>query len=225
MNGVLIIDKPSGVTSAGVVNSVKRLLPRGTKVGHAGTLDPFATGLLVLLVGKATKRCEEMMNQPKTYDATIRLGANTETDDLESTPQPIAGATAPDESTLREALQSFIGDIQQIPPAYSALKIAGKRACDRIRAGETVELKPRTVRVYDLTLLDYAWPEAKVRIDCGRGTYIRAIARDLGKILSVGGYLTALRRTRSGAFNVDDALSIERLRTGGIAEHLIANPV
>ncbi len=227
MFGFLKIDKPARITSAAAVNSVKRLLPRGTKVGHAGTLDPFATGLLVILVGKATKRCEELMNQPKQYEGTIRLGATTETDDPESPPQFVASATPPAESVVREALMRFKGDIQQIPPVYSALKIAGKRACDRVRAGEMVELKPRTVRIYDIVLVDYAWPDAKVRIDCGRGTYIRAIARDLGQMLGVGGYLTALRRTRSGSFDVEHAVTLERLREAGVERYLITsdNPV
>ena len=221
MFGILIIDKPAGITSAGVVNVVKRLLPRGTKVGHAGTLDPFATGLLILLVGKSTKRCEELMDQPKQYEGTVHFGVTTDTDDPESPEHPVAGAMPPDEAILREALKRFTGDIQQIPPAYSALKIAGRRACDRMRDGQTVELKPRTVRVYEITLLDYAWPEAKVRINCGRGTYIRAIARDLGQLLQIGGYLSALRRTKSGTFDVRNAQTLEQLRADGVERHLI----
>jgi tRNA pseudouridine55 synthase len=227
MFGFLKIDKPAAMTSAAAVNSVKRLLPRGTKVGHAGTLDPFATGLLVILIGKATKRCEELMDQPKQYEGTIRLGATAETDDPESPPQVVGRATPPTESAVRDALMRFKGDIQQIPPVYSALKIAGKRACDRVRAGETVELKPRTVRIYDIVLVDYAWPDAKVRIDCGRGTYIRAIARDLGQMLGVGGYLTALRRTRSGSFQIEHAVTLEQLSADGVERHLVTpdNPV
>ena len=221
MFGFLAVDKSAGLTSATVVNSVKRLLPRGTKVGHAGTLDPFATGLLIILVGKATRQCEALMNQPKQYEATVRFGATTETDDPESPPAPTPGAVAPNEKSVQEKLKRFIGDIEQIPPAYSALKIAGKRACDRIRAGQTVELKPRIVRVYDIALLDYAWPDAKVRIDCGRGTYIRAIARDLGQALGVGGYLTQLRRTRSGDFDIARAVTLDQLRVDGVEPHLI----
>jgi tRNA pseudouridine55 synthase len=221
MCGFLTIDKGPGITSAGVVNSVKRLLPRGIKVGHAGTLDPFATGLLVLLVGKATKRCEEMMNQPKEYEGTVCLGATTETDDIESPPQPVEGAKPPNRVSVQEALNRFSGIIEQIPPAYSAIKLAGRRACDRIRDGQVVELKPRTVRVYEISLLDYAWPSAKVRINCGRGTYIRAIARDLGKMLNVGGYLSALRRTKSGCFDISGAITIEQLRVDGVERHLI----
>src|SRR5256885_16305974 len=152
MNGIILLDKPAGISSAGAVNSVKRVLPRKTKIGHAGTLDPFATGLLVLLVGNATKRCEALMNQPKQYDTTVRFGATTETDDPESPPQPIEGASPPTLGFVQDALKRFIGNIEQTPPAYSALKIAGKRACDRIRQGETVEIKPRTVRIYDIVL-------------------------------------------------------------------------
>ena len=221
MNGIILLDKPAGISSAGAVNSVKRVLPRKTKIGHAGTLDPFATGLLVLLVGNATKRCEALMNQPKQYAATVRFGATTETDDPESPPQPVEGASPPAMGLVREALKRFSGNIEQIPPAYSALKIAGKRACDRIRQGETVEIKPRIVRIYDIALLAYDWPDAKLRIDCGRGTYIRAIARDLGKILGVGGYLTELRRTKSGEFRVEDAVTIETLRREGAEHHVI----
>jgi tRNA pseudouridine55 synthase len=221
MHGIILLDKPAGISSAGAVNSVKRVLPRKTKIGHAGTLDPFATGLLILLVGNATKRCEALMNQPKQYEATVRFGATTETDDPESTPQPVEGASPASVELVRDALKRFIGNIEQIPPAYSALKIAGKRACDRIRQGETVEIKPRIVRIYDIALLAYAWPDAKLRIDCGRGTYIRAIARDLGETLAVGGYLTELRRTRSGEFRVEEAATIETLQREGADRFII----
>jgi len=221
MNGIILLDKPAGISSAGAVNSVKRVLPRKTKIGHAGTLDPFATGLLVLLLGNATKRCEALMNQPKQYDATIRFGATTETDDPESPPQPFAEASAPAIELVQESLRRFIGNIEQIPPAYSALKIQGKRACDRVRDGESVTIQPRIVRIYDAALLAYEWPDAKVRIDCGRGTYIRAIARDLGKILNVGGYLTELRRTKSGEFRIEEAVTIDTLQRDGPDRYLI----
>jgi tRNA pseudouridine55 synthase len=221
MNGLILLDKPAGISSAGITNRVKRLLPRGTKIGHAGTLDPFATGLLVLLIGKATKRCEELMNQPKQYEGTIRFGATTETDDPESPPRQFAGAVEIAEEDLRVALARFIGTIEQLPPTYSALKIAGQRASDRVRAGQTILPKPRLVRVDNITLLNYAWPDLKVRIDCGRGTYIRSIARDLGQNLAVGGYLTQLRRTRSGSFHVENAFTLEQLQAGSIASQLI----
>src|SRR5947207_10224870 len=153
MNGIILLDKPAGISSAGAVNSVKRVLPRKTKIGHAGTLDPFATGLLVLLVGNATKRCEALMDQPKQYEATVRFGATTDTDDPESPPQPAAGASPPTTELVREALNRIIGNIEQLRPQYRDLKIAGKRACDRVRQGENIELKPRIVRIYDVALL------------------------------------------------------------------------
>lgn len=207
IEGILLIDKPSGMTSARAVDRVKRLLPRGIKVGHAGTLDPFATGLLVLLVGRATRQCEVIMGQPKTYDATVKLGATTETDDPESE-ERCTGVAAVQIEQVRAALPAFIGEIAQVPPAYSALKIGGRRAADRVRAGQTVCMQPRTVRVYAIDLVDYAWPLLRLQIDCGRGTYVRAIARDLGAALGAGGYLTQLRRTRIGPYDVGNAVNL-----------------
>src|SRR5690348_8724067 len=198
MNGVIILDKPAGISSARAVDQVKRLLPRGTKIGHAGTLDPFATGVLLLLVGKATKMCERLMDSPKQYDATMKLGATTETDDPESPEQPTPGAQVVAIDTIVREVRCFIGAIQQTPPQYSAIKIGGRRACDRIRDGEQVKIEPRTVQVYGIDLLKYEWPQLELKIDCGRGTYIRSIARDLGEKLGAGAYLTALRRTRVG---------------------------
>ena len=221
INGVLVLDKPAGISSARAVSRVKRLLPRGTKIGHAGTLDPFATGVLLLLIGRATKSCERLMDQPKTYEATIKLGATTETDDPESpeivTPQP---GQSPGLQQVQEALAQFVGAIEQRPPKFSALKIDGRRACDRVRDGEVIELKPRMVKVYAIELLEFQYPFAKVRIDCGRGTYIRAIARDLGEALGTGGYLTELRRTQIGSFSIDLAVTPEQLSSENVADHL-----
>ena len=211
LHGILNVNKPAGLTSAAVVSRMKRLLPRGTKVGHAGTLDPFATGVLLILIGRATKQCEALMSSPKQYVATIKLGATTESDDTESPEQATPDAVPISETALRDALRTQVGSIQQIPPAFSALKIGGKRACDRVRAGETVHMQPRAVRIDAIDLLDYTWPLASVRIDCGRGTYIRAIARDIGAKLAVGGYLTALSRTRVGDFTTETAVTLETL--------------
>jgi tRNA pseudouridine55 synthase len=226
MDGVLVLDKPAGMTSARAVEAVKRLLPRGTKIGHAGTLDPFATGVLLLLVGRATKQCEKLMDQPKTYEATVKFGATTASDDPESPEE--AFATAPVAPVSREAIESalprFVGEILQRPPVFSALKIAGKRAADRVRAGQTVELEPRKIRVYSIDLLAYDWPLLRLRIDCGRGTYIRSIARDLGEVLSVGGYLTQLRRTRIGAFDIDRAVSLSHLTAQNVSRHVAPTP-
>jgi len=224
LNGLLILDKPAGITSAAAVNRVKRLLPRGTKIGHAGTLDPFATGVLVLLIGRATKQCEALMNQPKQYEATIKLGATTETDDPESPEQATPDAKSVDRVAIEAALPQFIGAIQQTPPVYSALKIAGQRACDRTRAGESIEMEPRTVNVYGIELLRFAWPELELRIDCGRGTYVRSLARDIGATLNVGGYLLKLRRTRVGEHDLQRAATLSELTADTIHTHLVAMP-
>ena len=222
MDGLINLDKPAGVTSARVVDAVKRLLPRGTKIGHAGTLDPFATGVLLLLVGTATKACEWLMDRPKQYEATMRLGANTATDDPESPeiPYPAPPHEPPVREVVEAALKQFVGEILQRPPAYSAMKVGGRRAYDLARRGAVVELPPRPVKVYWIDLIEYAWPHVRVRIDCGRGTYIRSLARDIGEVLSTGGYLTQLRRTRVGDFAVEDAVGIDRLRADGVGPHL-----
>lgn len=198
LSGIINLNKPAGISSARAVARVKRLLPRGTKIGHAGTLDPFATGVLLLLVGKATRLCERLMDQPKQYEATVKLGATTPTDDPESPETPTPGAQPVDRAQVEAALGLFVGEIVQRPPVFSALKVAGRRAYDLARKGQVVELQPRTVNVYAIELLGYEWPLVRLRIDCGRGTYIRAIARDLGEALKTGGHLTALVRTRVG---------------------------
>jgi tRNA pseudouridine55 synthase len=212
INGVIVIDKPAGITSARVVDRVKRLLPRGTKVGHAGTLDPFATGLLVLLVGRATKLCETMMDQPKSYDATLKLGAMTATEDPESPEQIVPNALAPDRATIDDALAHFRGTILQRPPAYSAIRVGGRRAYDLARSGQEVQIQARPVSVYRIDVIKYEYPLLELTIDCGRGTYIRSIARDLGDRLGTGAYLTRLRRTRVGDFTTDDAMAPDSLQ-------------
>ena len=220
MEGIIVLDKPAGMSSARAVARVKHMLPRGTKVGHAGTLDPFATGVLVLLIGRATRQCERIMSQRKTYEATIKLGATTATDDPESPEQPLGDGTPVDRDAIEAALKPFVGEIEQRPPIYSALKINGQRACDRVRDGQDVEMKPRKVQVYSIDLLDYAWPLVNVRIECGRGTYIRSIARDVGEALHVGGYLTQLRRTRVGQFDLAKAMTLSPLTPEEIQRHL-----
>ena len=222
MNGILVLDKPAGISSTRAVTQIKRLMPRGTKIGHAGTLDPFATGVLLLLLGKSTKLCEPLMDEPKQYEATLKFGANTDTDDLDSPEQPRPVQSIPSIDQIEISLQSFVGEIQQRPPVYSALKIGGKRACDLVRAGREVRLEPRTVKVYGITTLHFAWPLLSLRIDCGRGTYIRSIARELGDVLAVGGYLTQLRRTRIGPFGVGECVTIEDVTREGVEGHLKA---
>ncbi|MDB5325944.1 MAG: truB [Phycisphaerales bacterium] len=225
INGILNIDKPAGITSAMVVARAKRLLignagRRALKVGHAGTLDSFATGVLLILVGQATKRCEELMGSPKQYETTIRLGATTETLDPMSEPVVTPDASPPSQEVLLSALAGQVGHILQVPPKFSALKVCGKLASDRTRDGETLDLPPRPVRIDAIELIDYTWPDLKVRIDCGRGTYVRAIARDIGQALGVGGYLTQLRRTRVGEFWGKGAVPIDGLETDAAIRHL-----
>jgi tRNA pseudouridine55 synthase len=217
MDGIINLDKPAGISSARAVAAAKRLLPRGTKVGHAGTLDPFATGVLLLLVGKATRSCERLMDEPKQYEATVRFGAATATDDLESPEILTADVKPVPLSQVQRVVRTLEGEILQRPPAYSAMKVAGRRAYDLARRGEVVQLEARPVRVYAIEILGYEWPLLRVRIDCGRGTYVRSLARDMGAALAVGGYLTQLRRTRVGPFEANDAVTMDRLVADGPA--------
>lgn len=222
-DGFLILDKPLQMSSAYLLNKVKRFLPKGTKLGHAGTLDPLASGVLVAMVGKYTKLCETVMGQPKQYRAIIRLGATSETEDAEGPITVRDGLTTqPGVEQIDAVLASFLGTIQQMPPAFSALKIGGKRACDRVRAGETVELKPRSIRIDAIARLDYAWPDLTILVDCGRGTYVRSLARDIGAALGTGGYLAGLVRTRVGAFRIENAASLEMLAEKGVEPFLVS---
>jgi tRNA pseudouridine55 synthase len=221
MDGFLILDKPVGLTSATLLNRVKRFLPRKHKIGHAGTLDLHASGVVVALLGKATKQCERVMGLPKQYEATIRLGATSQTDDADGPIVVRDVVTFPTREALDAATRLFIGEILQTPPQFSALKIDGKRASDRVRAGQSIELKPRTIRIDAIDVLDYAWPDVRVRVDCGRGTYIRSLARDVGAALGVGGYLSALCRTRVGDFTIDRAASLEALEAHGVERFVL----
>ena len=220
MDGVLNIDKPPGLSSAALVTNVKRLLPRTLKVGHAGTLDPFATGVLVVLIGNATRLAERFMSEPKQYITTIKLGATTDTLDPTSHEIVAAAAAPPSSDAVEQVLRHFVGQIQQTPPAYSALKVRGVPAYKLARQGRPPQLQPRTVSVYGIELIRYAWPTIDLTIDCGRGTYIRAIARDIGQALGVGAYLLALRRTRVGPCLIKDALTLDQLQQRGVEKCL-----
>ncbi|HEY8748382.1 MAG TPA: tRNA pseudouridine(55) synthase TruB [Tepidisphaeraceae bacterium] len=224
VEGVINLNKPRGISSARAVGIVKRKLPRNTKIGHAGTLDPFATGVLLLLIGKATKCCELLMDQPKQYLTMVKLGATTPTDDPESPETPTPGIEPVATERVEEAIQTFVGEILQRPPAFSAMKIGGRRAYDIARRGGEVELKPRPVKIYSIELIEYAWPFVKLRIDCGRGAYIRAIARDLGEMLGCGGHLTELARTRVGDYTIENAVTLEQIAEGAIESRLTPVP-
>lgn len=212
---VLAFDKPYRWTSFDVVGKVRWLLCRHLgikklKVGHAGTLDPLATGVLIVCTGRATKRIEELQSGTKEYLATIRLGATTPSYDLE---KPI-DSTYPTEHITRdmvqEVLERFKGTIEQVPPTFSACKVDGKRAYKMARNGDEVELKPKTLTIDEIELTDCSLPDITVRVVCSKGTYIRALARDIGQALDSGGHLIALRRTRVGDYRVEECLNPEK---------------
>jgi len=216
-DGLVIVDKPAGLTSHDVVASVRRAA--GTrKVGHAGTLDPMATGVLVLGVGRATRLLGYLTAHTKSYSATIRLGQSTVTDDAEGELVAAVSATNVSDETIRAAVTGFIGNISQVPASVSAIKVDGKRAYRRVREGEAVELEPRNVTVGRFEILAISRADDLVDIDvvveCSSGTYIRALARDLGGALRVGGHLTQLRRTASGMFTLDEAVTVDSLTQG-----------
>ncbi len=217
---ILAFDKPYGWTSFGLVAKVRWLVCRKLgvkklKVGHAGTLDPLATGVLLVCTGRATKRIEELQAHTKEYVATLRLGATTPSFDLE---KPV-DAEYPTEHITREMVEEvlarFVGTIEQVPPVFSACKVNGNRAYDLARKGEEVELKAKTLVIDEMELLRCELPEIDIRVVCSKGTYIRALARDIGQALQSGAHLTALRRTRVGECRVEDCLQLE-----GFAEWL-----
>lgn len=209
MTGWLVIDKPGGITSRDAVNRVQRWFPKGTKVGHTGTLDPLATGVLVVAVGAATRLADLVQGMGKSYTSRFRLGATSDTDDADGTITPTPGAGPPTADQVRDALAGFVGVIDQLPPAYSALKLDGRRAHDLARKGEAVPLAARPVRVDAIRLIGYAWPFADVEVDCGKGTYIRSLARDAGARLGVGGLVETLRRTRVGPFTAGQRVGLD----------------
>ncbi len=208
-SGILLIDKPAGVTSFEVVRQARRAL-KIRKIGHLGTLDPFATGLLPLCLLEATKLTPYLMPEPKTYRARVKLGVTTDT--LDSTGMVVAtyetSETMPAPEQILQAAARFVGEVTQVPPQYSAVHCRGERAYRLARRGEVVELAPRTVTIYDLTVEAVAIPEFTLTVKCSQGTYIRTLAQDLGEALGCGAHLAALRRLAVGSFKVDDALPL-----------------
>lgn len=209
-SGLLLVDKPAGMTSHDVVDVARRAYGERS-IGHLGTLDPFATGLLVLLFGRATRLATFIENEPKRYDATIAFGAETDTDDV--TGETTATAPRPERERVLAAIAELTGEIDQVPPAYSAKKVAGRVAYDAARDGEPLTLAPARVNVHSWDVRALTPDTLEASISCGGGTYIRALARDLGRITGSAAHLTALRRTRSGAFDVADATPLDALRT------------
>ena len=210
INGWLILDKPQGLTSNQALGRLKRLFdPR--KVGHAGTLDPLATGILPIAFGEATKTVAHVVDCEKTYDFTIRWGVETDTDDAEGKDVRTSEAR-PSREAIEAVLPAFIGDIMQVPPCYSAIKIEGERAYDLARDGEVVQLEPRQVSVYELDIEEAISPDlTRLICACGKGTYVRSIARDLGRALGCYGHISALRRTSVGSFDEGKSISLEKL--------------
>lgn len=212
-NGILLVDKPKGWTSHDVVAKLRRIT--GIKrIGHGGTLDPLATGLLVIGIGSATKQLERFVQGDKTYLAGITLGATSTTDDAEGelTARPVAGE--PNEEMVVPMLQKFVGTREQLPPVYSAIKTGGKKAYAEARAGREVERKPRLVTIHELETVGYQYPRLMIRVTVSKGTYIRALARDIGEALGTGGYLSALRRERVGAYSLEQAHTLAELEHG-----------
>jgi tRNA pseudouridine55 synthase len=219
ISGVLNLAKPSGLTSRDVVNLVSRPLKK-VKVGHAGTLDPLASGVLVVCVGRATRLIEYVQRMPKAYRTVVRLGARSDTLDADGQIQVADDPRVPSEAEVRAALATQVGMIDQIPPQFSALKVAGKRAHDLARSGLAVELAPRPVRIDRVELLSYSWPLLELHVDCGSGTYIRSIARDVGEALGCGGLVEVLVRTRIGSFDQGSAIDPTGLEIEAILAHL-----
>jgi tRNA pseudouridine55 synthase len=221
-DGVLPLDKPSGPTSHDMVSTARRAL-RTRRIGHTGTLDPFASGLLLLCIGPTTRIAEYLVGLDKRYTARVKLGVATDTDDLTGDILSEHDASGIEPAKVEAALAGLRGDILQTPPVYSAKKRGGERAYAAARAGRPVDLQPVKVRIHELKLIDVHAEGVDLEVHCGSGTYIRAIARDLGEVLGVGGHLTALRRTAVGAFSVEGAVTVDDLRDGQqVSTRLIA---
>ena len=209
-HGWLVVDKPRGTTSAAAVARIKSLVGRGAKVGHAGTLDPMATGVLPVAIGEATKTVSFMMDAPKRYRFGVRWGEQRDTDDAEGAVVETS-ESRPSREAIANALPAFIGRIEQVPPAYSALKVGGERAYALARQGRAPELAPRTVHIESLTLKEAGDDGAAFAVECGKGTYVRALARDIARALGTVGYVSWLHRAAVGPFTDDDANPLDKL--------------
>jgi tRNA pseudouridine55 synthase len=221
MFGFLNLDKPSGMTSRDVVNRVQRMV-RGVKVGHAGTLDPLATGVLVVALGSATRLVEYVQRLPKTYVGTFLLGRASDTEDVEGTVVELDDPPRPARDRIDAALPAFVGTIQQTPPAFSALKVQGRRAYDLARRGEQVELQARPIEILRLTLVRYEYPELELEVCCGSGTYIRSLGRDVAQSLGTAAVMSALQRTAIGDFRLADAIGLDQVTAETVPGRLLS---
>lgn len=221
--GLLLVDKPVGLTSHDVVDRVRRHFGL-SKVGHGGTLDPMATGLLVILLGRGTKLSNLITASDKTYEGVLRLGVTTDTDDVDGRVTSEADASGVTRERLEDEMRKREGDLMQVPPMVSAIKRQGVPLYKLARRGQTVERKPRLIHVYEFRLLGYDPPRARFRLSCTKGTYVRTLCADIGRALGCGAFLETLRRTRSGSLNVEQALPLEevlRLDREGLAERVL----
>jgi tRNA pseudouridine55 synthase len=212
LSGIFNIDKPPGATSFSVVSRVRKLTGI-RKVGHAGTLDPMASGVLPVCLGRATRMVEFLLDQPKTYRGQVHFGVATDTYDADGEVTATADASALTKEAVASALEAFTGEIDQVPPMYSALKRHGRPLYEYARAGKDVELEARRVRVYRIELMSFDAPIAEIEVECGRGFYVRSLAHDLGQVLGCGAHLSKLTRTRSGPFSIEDAIALEDLES------------
>lgn len=219
MHGVLNLNKPAGLTSRQAINRVQRLA-RPAKVGHAGTLDPLASGVLVVCVGGATRLIEYVQRLPKSYAATFLLGRESPTEDVDGQVTELADPPVPSLVQIVDAAKSLTGTIEQRPPAFSALKVGGRRAYDMARAGQKVDLAPRPVDVYRIEVVEYDYPQLRLEIDCGSGTYIRSLGRDLAISLGTAAVMSALERTAIGQFRIEEAVSPDPLTAENWTQHL-----
>lgn len=230
INGILLVDKPQGWTSFDVVNYVRKIAaaienkkPKHMKVGHTGTLDPLATGLLVLLLGSYTKRASELSKVDKSYDVSMVLGFTSTTGDREGDRKAYSDFH-PSAADLRRAMSTFTGDILQTPPIYSAVKVNGQRAYTLARQGKAVKLEPRRVSVYDLHLTSFTYPDVRFMAHVSSGTYIRSLVEDMGSQLGTGAYMSGLRRVGVGSYKLADAASLEKLDAEAITDKLLQVP-
>jgi tRNA pseudouridine55 synthase len=220
MFGLLNLDKPAGISSRDAVNRVQRPV-KPLKVGHAGTLDPLATGVLVVGIGQATRLVEYVQRMPKTYRATFLLGRTSDTEDIEGQITELPAAPVPSEGELRAAVPQFLGTIQQTPPAFSAVKVGGKRAYALARRGQPPELAARPVEIHGIDVLEYAYPQLVLRIRCGSGTYVRSLGRDLARAVGTDAVMSALQREAIGPFRIEDAIDPEWLSLEVIRSRLL----
>jgi len=224
MENVFPLYKPKGPTSFAMIAQLRRILGV-KKIGHAGTLDPLAEGVLVVAVGRdGTKQLTGLIRKEKEYVATIKLGVISSTDDEEGEKSEQEVAEKPKAQVVKNVLKQFVGEIDQVPPIFSALKIKGKPAYKYARAGKEIKMEARKVKIDKIELLKYKWPELKIRVVCGSGVYIRSLARDIGHALSVGGYLIGLTRTRVGNFTLEKCVSLEQLTADAVPPVLNTEP-